>query len=145
MLLSSSKRNGFTLIEIMIVVAVLAILVSTVVIVQKTTVARARNTRILNAVADARKVIEKVYMRESNGYESVCDGDNFNARNNDLDELEEQITENGGSVFCRATQNSYCLNVTLFDGQLFCVDDESHFGEIDENVCEDGGESTCLP
>ncbi len=147
MTLSFCKRNGFTLIEIMIIVAVLAILVTTVVIAQKTTVVRSKNSRILSAVSQVRKVAETIYMKEGTGYINLCDNPpsiHLNSRDNDLDDLEDDIVESGGEVFCRSAQNSYCLGIKLFDGQFFCIDDESHFGSVDNQVCENA-DSICLP
>lgn len=142
---SFAKRKGFTLIEIMIVVAVLAILVTTVVVAQKATVTRSKNSRILSAISDVRKIAETIYMSEGTGYINLCDTPpsvRLNARYRDLDNLGQDIEENGGQVFCHSIQNSYCISAKLFDGQNFCIDDESHFGSTDIQVCINA-ESEC--
>ncbi|MDD5221277.1 MAG: prepilin-type N-terminal cleavage/methylation domain-containing protein [Candidatus Pacebacteria bacterium] len=148
MISSSAKRNGFTLIEIMIIVAVLAILVAAVVVAQKSVVIRSRNTRILSAVSQVRNAAESIYMNEGTGYLNLCDNPpsaHLNARNSDLNTLEDDIEESGGGIHhCCSSQNSYCLVVKLFNDQYFCIDDESHFGSSDSQVCEDA-DSICLP
>ncbi|MFA5349313.1 MAG: prepilin-type N-terminal cleavage/methylation domain-containing protein [Candidatus Paceibacterota bacterium] len=147
---SFAKRNGFTLIEIMIIVAVLAILVTAVVVAQKSVVVRSKNTRILNAVSQVRNAAESIYMNEGTGYLSLCDNNppcstHLNARNGNLDTLEDDIEDSGGGIHhCCSSQNSYCLVVKLFNDQYFCIDDESHFGSSDSQVCEDA-DSICLP
>jgi prepilin-type N-terminal cleavage/methylation domain-containing protein len=143
MTISLQKKNGFTLVELMIVVAVLAILVATIVIAQKTTVVKSKNTRILTAISETRKIAETIYMKEGTGYTNVCANGHLNMSSEELRILEKDIQANGGETFCLSEQNSYCLRTRLFNGQFFCIDDEGHFGTVTGNECTNEN-TTCV-
>jgi len=137
---SLQKEKAFTLIELMIIAAVLAILITTIVIVQKSSVIRSKNTRILAAVAEARKMAETIYLKEGTGYTTFCNnGGGFNSlTSKELDILQKDIQDNGGSVVCWASGNSYCASIELFgDKGFFCIDDEGHFGPTNNQICTD--------
>jgi prepilin-type N-terminal cleavage/methylation domain-containing protein len=140
--LSLQKKNGFTLVELMIVAIVLAILVATVVVAQKTTIIKSKNTRIFTSISESKKIAEKIYMQDNTGYTSFCYSEHLNMSSEELRILEQDIKEVEGITRCFATQNSYCLEVKLFDGSYFCTDDEGHSVLNTSQKCVDGN-TTC--
>jgi prepilin-type N-terminal cleavage/methylation domain-containing protein len=139
---SLQKRNGFTLVELMIVVIVLAILIATVVVAQKVTITRSKNTKILTSISESKKIAEKIYMQENTGYTSLCYNGHLNMSSEDLRILEQNIQETGGITYCFAAQNSYCLGVKLFDSSYFCTDDEGRSVPTTSQKCIDEN-TTC--
>jgi len=128
---SLQKEKGFTLIELMIVCVVLAILITTVVLAQKSVLVRSKNTRILTAVEQVRKIAGRMYINPGS-YENLCSsqGGHLKEDNADFPELKSlqvDINNNGGATACYSALNSYCVSTKLFDNSYFCIDDEGYF------------------
>jgi len=147
----SGKRPsfGFTLIELLLVIAIFAILIAIVVIFGKSAIIKSKNTNIASDVAEIKKIAQKIYLENNNGYTNLCafEGDSLNLVDSDLDTLQEDIEELGGSIRkCLANEASYCVTVNLAGGRGFlCIDDEGRFSALlpsDPEPCT-SAEATC--
>lgn len=128
------KTRGFTLIELLIVITIIAILISLSIVSFRGAVLRSKNTRIAANLAQIRKIAEKIFTYERNGYIDLCaipNGGNLNSANDELDILQRDIQTlqgSGGRTYCYSNQNSYCLNIGLAGGgQYLCVDSTGRF------------------
>ena len=91
---------------------------------------------------------ETIYLKEATGYDTFCiDGGGFNTSIKELDILQKDIQNNGGSVVCYSGSNSYCAGIKLFGPlggkEFFCIDDEGRFETTDNQAC--GNENTSCP
>lgn len=128
------KSKGLTLMEVLIVMMIFAILIVLVVASARTAVLRSKNTKIAADLAEARKLAERIFMSNTDGYTSLCGslpGGDFNSTNfswPDLALIQERIRRNGGKVYCYSDRDSYCVNVRLADeSTYFCIDSVGRF------------------
>jgi prepilin-type N-terminal cleavage/methylation domain-containing protein len=131
----SKRSNGFTLVELLIVVAILGILISIIVVAIREYSQRAKNTKILSDVSQVKRIAESIYMSQSDGYVNLCQADNLNENDQDLKILKEDIEKQGGSITCKSIEESYCLSVSLVGGSYLCLDDEGDSGIYQTNPC----------
>jgi len=140
--------KGFTLIELLTVIAIIGVLISIIVVGVKASITKARNTKVLSDVSQARKIADSIWISESSGYKNLCDQTSHTLNTNDsrLKVLENDIktSSGGGDSVCYSNQNSYCLTVLMPDNTyLVCVDDEGdNGGPYDTNPCPNA-DSTC--
>jgi len=141
--------KGFTLIELLLVIAIFAILIAIVVIFGKNAVIKGKNANIASDVAEIKKIAQRIYLENTDGYTNLCapEGDSLNLMNSDLDTLQEDVEDLGGSIRkCLANEASYCVTVNLAGGRGFlCIDDEGKFSYLsssDPEPCT-SAEDTC--
>lgn len=133
------KRRGFTIVELLIVVAIIGILATIVIVSLREASDRARNTKIVTSVTQIRKVAEDMYIQESSGYESLCLSGGLNIAYTDiLETLKDDIEKFGGSnIVCYSSRYSYCVS-TLMTGstaKYFCIDSDGNNIESTSNAC----------
>lgn len=141
------KSKGFTLIEILIVIAIIGILASIVVVSLRGASERTKNTKIVTDIVQVRKVAEVMYVQEATGYENLCSQGTLNVNNETLLTLKNDIEYYSGSsdvITCYASVRSYCVSVELLGVQTkwFCIDDEGNNEEFTTNPCIDA-DSKC--
>ncbi|MCD6271011.1 prepilin-type N-terminal cleavage/methylation domain-containing protein [bacterium] len=126
--------KGFTLIELLLVIAIFMTLIAIVVIFGKSAVVKGKNTNIASDVAEIKKIAQRIYLENTNGYTNLCtyEGDSLNSANPDLATLQEDIEDLGGSIRkCLANEESYCVTVNLTGNRGFlCIDDEGKFSAL---------------
>ena len=144
----SKHSKGFTLIELLTVIAIIGVLISIIVVGVKASITKARNTKVLSDVSQAKKIAEAIWISENSGYKSLCDQTSHTLSTADsrLKVLEDDIktSSGGGDSVCYSSQNSFCLTVAMPDGSyLVCVDDEGDSGgPYDTNPCSNA-DSRC--
>jgi prepilin-type N-terminal cleavage/methylation domain-containing protein len=136
-------KQGFTLIEFLIVLTILGILISLAVVSIRESSVRSKNSRIATDLSEVRKIAENIYLEAGNGYLNLCQSGHLNQSDPDLDIIESDIQKLGGSTTCYSAYDSYCVSVSLAGGKGFiCIDDEGHFGgPYDVNPCLNEGSS----
>ena len=121
------KEKGFTLVELLVVVSVIAILASTVLVNLRGARERAMDTRVIASLGQIRAIAEIIQARTTN-YAALCAGgtltittlDGLNLLRDDID------ANNGGPVgnhaACFAAGSDYCVSSTLnVPGEFWCI------------------------
>ena len=130
------KKKGFTLIELLVVIAIIGILAAIVLVSVRTGPQRAKDARIISAMAQARTTAVEIYAENNSDYSSLCDttDNSFNDDNysgsadikDSLTAIEDDIEANmpsGGSIACYASTDSYCVTASLNKtGKYYCID-----------------------
>ena len=112
----TNNQKGFTLIEMLVVIAVIGILAATVLTSLGPARNKAKDTRIISALNQVRTLAETVY-----------DGDYGGLTTTVLSDLTTEISDNNGTLVLSpvaptdATQD-YAAWSVLNDGNYFCVD-----------------------
>ena len=135
--LKDKTQYGFTIIEMLVVVAVIGLLSSVVLTALGPARDKARDSRIIQEVNQVRSLAETLY--NGYNYDALESLPSFNIQNADLRELSDDITVQGGALsiikFTPAPAKSYAafsqLNVKAGDSenpvtQYYCVDSAGH-------------------
>ncbi|MCX6738197.1 MAG: type II secretion system protein [Candidatus Parcubacteria bacterium] len=135
----SIKRKGFTIVELLIVVAIIGILTTIVLVSLREASDRARNTKIITSVTQIRKVAEDMYIQEPSGFGNLCLTGELNiARTDILGILKDDIEKYGGSnIVCYSSKYSFCVS-TLLGGdttKYFCIDSDGDNVESTSDIC----------
>lgn len=122
-----SKENGagFTLVEIMVVVAITVLIATIILVSMGESRKEARDAAIKTSLGEIRKASEFLYDLNSS-YIGVCDpnppGDDSLSGSGDFDRIEVYIEAQGGAVFCRESLTAYATISILNRGGCWCVD-----------------------
>jgi len=116
-------KLGFTLTEILIVVAIIGIILSIVMIAVGRVKHKARDAAIQSALSEVRNAAG-LYYDNTESYAGVCAGDDTLADTGNFKRIEDFIIEQAGVVTCRNTDGAYAVISTLNLGDCWCVDSE---------------------
>jgi len=148
MQLSVEKSEGFTLIEVLVVVAIIALLISINLVAIDHYQNRANDVAIGANLSQVRKVAAIIYTDE-NSYESICAVDNtLNDSHPTLKMVEDDINRLiGVDPTCYSERTAYCVQASLLsaDGDYFCVDSTGFAGEIDGDYCTGTSKNCSTP
>lgn len=125
---------GFTLVEIMLVVALTALVATIILASMGESRKEAKDAAIKTSLAEIRKAGELLY-HETASYEGVCDpsstgGDDTLSELGDFGPVEDYIEKQGGTIFCRESEETYAVISTLNRGDCWCVDSLGNAREI---------------
>lgn len=130
--------TGFTLVELLVVVGIIALLSSLTAVVARETRDRGRDTKIQTSLSQIR--LEAALIRNlENSYLTLCDGSNtLNEANDNLKIIEDEARKYSGSdPECYATEDTYCVSSPLVTGKSYCLDSTGYAGTIDNPDCSD--------
>lgn len=111
------KNKGFTLIELMVVMAIIGILISIVISNLNNAKQSARDLSIKSAISESMKRAE-IYYDNNGTYDFICDEDEFISGGI----IYDSIIENGGSSLCGSDLQGYCISSSLNRGGSVCAD-----------------------
>ncbi len=142
----SGKQKGFTLIELMVVIAIIGILASILIVSLRQASDRSKNAKIVTDIVQIRKIAVRMYAEELIGYVNLCGEDSSNLNSEDypdLGTLQRDIEGFNSVITCYADKDSYCISASFMaDDQYFCIDDEGSSIEVTGNPCL-SAENTC--
>jgi prepilin-type N-terminal cleavage/methylation domain-containing protein len=124
------NNKGFTLIEMLVVIAVVGILAATVLTSIGPARSKAKDTRIQSALQQLRSLKEIAYNATSGNYDAISD--------DKWTEFENEIKNNDGSDEILGSENSidqenyYYYSALASDkNKYYCVDSEGFAGVLD--------------
>lgn len=116
------NKKAFTLIEMLVVVAIIGILAAVALTSLGPSRDKAKDTRIISGVNQARVIAESFYNPVNNSYESL---DLSNPKFNDT---KNEISNNGGNLQMKKASSSYALysNLATDLNKYYCVDSKGN-------------------
>ena len=139
------SRKGFTLIELMVVVAIIAILATVVLIALNTARDAAEDAERRGILSQARSGAEVHYATNDRSYAEIVTGPD-----NEIEKLLESYTDNfegynttdghDANFEIYGDASSYCAQVTMTDDTDWCVSEDL---PPQEGSC--GASTTCTP
>ena len=135
------KKRGFTLIELLVVIAIIGILAAIVLVSVRTGPERAKDARIISAMAQARTIAAEVYAENNSKYSNLCystdntfNDDNYPGSSEikkELGTIESDIESNGGVIKCFASDDDYCVTSSLNKtNAYYCIDSDGIAKEV---------------
>lgn len=127
------KQKSFTLIELMVVIAIIGLLSSIILVTLSRAREKARNVRIVADLRQVRSIAELIYSTYNSYAFLVNNGDHtLNAGAPDpygsqLEVIEEDITAMQGLespfIIAKSTTNTYCVSVELTSSPTACCEE----------------------
>jgi prepilin-type N-terminal cleavage/methylation domain-containing protein len=145
-----NKRTGFTIIELMVVIAIIGILAALVLAALNESRDKARDARIKSNIGQFRTFAEVIFHSSNGSYVDV--GDCFTALNpnvatpecwgvgNGVETLQDDTVINGGLITSISTPKTYCVQSKLKTNpaKYFCADSTGKAGIV-TTICSSGG------
>ena len=132
-------KKGFTLIELLIVIAIIAILAGVVIATFPNAQKKAKDSRIISAIAQGRTVM--TYICNSDGCDKIDSS-------TDISPLKEEVTKNGSHLYIHGSDSSSTqacmyakLNSTKDNKPLYYCADYS--GMAGSTTTDPGGAGYC--
>lgn len=118
-----SRVEGFTLIEMLVVIAIVGLLSSVVLVALGPSRNKAKDARIVSDINQARALIETRYDLVQGKYVYAAA---------DFTSLSSDVSNNGGSLVIQptppASSNVYAISSSLNGGGFYCVDSTGKVG-----------------
>jgi prepilin-type N-terminal cleavage/methylation domain-containing protein len=128
------NTKGFTLIEMLVVVAIIGILSAVVLVALGPSRNKAKDARIISALQQARVLWETMYDSTSGTYPTI-DFANTASLSTELQKLRQDIIDNSVNSSVPVSQltgdgKNGNLYAELNSGNYYCVDTQGHTGEV---------------
>lgn len=119
-----TNNKGFTLIEMLVVIAMIGLLSAVVLVALGPSRNKAKDTRIISDLNQVRSVIETLYNPTSNTYTvtpvTTCTGDSGSPSINTA--LKDIQTNGGSACAISVSGDKYAVSAGLASGGNYCVD-----------------------
>lgn len=120
------KNKGFTIIEILIVIAIIALLAAMLMVYSVSVRNRAKDANIQKSLSQVRNLGEMLYLSQNSFSAPVILGDTSG-----MALLKADIVKNGGtSLKDFYAAGAYCIQYTLNETGKWCVDNTGYRGDI---------------
>lgn len=120
------KNSGFTLLELLVVVAIIGILASITMIAISDSQNKSKDSRIKSQIVNLRRVTEIYYTSNNNTYGSTvsnCTSGMFADTVNEVATFTNTANyPTGTTLACFASSTAWAVSASLFGGQYWCVD-----------------------
>ncbi len=130
-----NKKSGFTLIEVLTVIMIIAILASVVLVSLQSARDRTRDVTIQNQIGQLRSLAEALYTFDA-GYEDFRESDHPD--NDKYLLVKGKIAEMGGDLQVELDGHEYCAysNLARNENEYFCVDSTGDALTSESIVCD---------
>ncbi len=115
------NRKGFTLIEMLVVVAIVGILSATVLAALGPARNKAKDARIISGINQALIIAETMYDSNSASHYTAV-STSFGVVGSDLDKLKTDVTVQGGTLAVSVAPGSVAFTSPLASGGTYCSD-----------------------
>lgn len=141
------KKNGFTFIELLIVITILAILFVLVFVSLQSVQKKTQNTRVKNDVRQLRLLAEEVFDNAGADYQDWTQNplvlNHIATLRNDIAKVNHEVGgQTASSVIVDTHPEGYCISGKLLvaenEATHFCVDSTAVF-RLTHSHCTDGG------
>jgi len=126
------KNKGFTLIELLVVIAIIGILASVVLVAFPSANKRAKDARIITAIAQSRTIMTYINANDGNYTNFYCTTNCSSCSNTELTPICNEIMKNGGTPnFTRKSDNTLaCIfsPLNISSSKWFCADSNGRAG-----------------
>jgi len=144
------KSRGFTLVEVLVVAAIIGILIAILVIGLGAVKNKAKDAAIQSVLWELRSAAELSYHNASPfTYEGVCDLTDITLSDGGVfGRIKTNIIDNGGTdIGCRCSETAYAVISSLNLGDCWCVDSlgASRKVGLGTGNCRDELETTACP
>jgi len=136
-------KKGFTLIEILIVVAIIGILATIVTVSMRQASDRGKSTKIISAIVQVRSIADDLYLQNTDGYTDLCDAltSGLDISNEDLKTINDDVIEyadTGNTIACHSTNYHFCVSVQLVgeSAKYFCIDHSGTNVQSATKICD---------
>lgn len=131
-------RKGLTILELLIVVAIIALLTSLIIVGISNSRLKARDSRIRSHVSDLRNTAEMSFINIGN-YEDVCNEDGTISDSDNFGRIKGFIKEQKGIVACNDNNSAFAVIVALNLGDCWCIDSSGNNKKVSltEDTCAD--------
>ncbi|MCL4400329.1 type II secretion system GspH family protein [Patescibacteria group bacterium] len=113
------KQSGFTLIEMLVVIAMIGLLSAVLLVALGPSRKKAQDSRIISDLNQIRSLMESTYNPSNSTYGSP-----------DISNLVTDVSNNGGSVNSATTTNTYRFYSALASNSYYCVDSTGFSGVV---------------
>lgn len=114
-----NNKKGFTLIELMVVIAIIGILVGIIIVSLNKSTDQAKDAKVRSAMGQLRSVAQIYY--NNNGYEFSGKGHTLET-NSEILAIESEIKKNGGTFEIKAGEEAWAAMTDTPTGRCLCVD-----------------------
>ena len=122
----NKKFSGFTLIELMIVIAIIGMLAAIIAVGLGRARDSAKDAKIKSDIAQAATIAELIKDNNNDGYTNLCDsGTNkldISQADYSLDVVQTDLDNQGATTTCYSNTSSYCLVAQMNNAKWFCRD-----------------------
>lgn len=126
----SKEKNGFTLVELLLVTAIIGLLASIGLTILARYKDKARDAAIQIELTEVRNAAGMLYIEDPvTGFRNVCDGSTLSDTGS-LGLIEDSIERNGGRITCLDSDTAYAVISTLNTKDCWCIDSAGTSKEI---------------
>ena len=143
--ISESKKEGFTIVELLLVIAIIGLLLGVSLMAARGYRDEAEDTALVTALVQAR-IVAGFIVNEEGSLSTLCTGSRYFNKvhpvyGSDLQTIEDEVVKLGNgtapSCYINASNTMYCTSAILTNGVL-CIDSGGYAGE-DKPVCDSDG------
>ena len=133
-----NKEKGFTLIELMVVIAIIGVLTAMIILGWRTYQDRADDISIVNTMNQLASFSESIRVRDGD-YSAVSTEPQFTELEDSLPLEPSTINFVTGTDDLGRADRAYCASTTMLDGgSYYCVDSEFNSGRFATDPCDTG-------
>lgn len=135
----NTKNSGFTLVELLVVLTIMALLISISMIAMASYKDKAQDSKTETALVQVRAITGQIHA-DYGSYLNVCGTDgSLSDDEPNLKIIKEEVKKlRAAYPVCFGSVSAYCVETSLFGGGFFCIDSSGVAKEIPDSKCNAG-------